>query len=168
MEPRDSQLRQPTNTSKTQQTLSCPLCEQDDVTSAWHPDAFAYGSGASRVELRVQVPVRQCRSCGFEFLDHEAEELKHNEICGHLDVLSPAEIRRIRENRGLSRAAFAKLTGLGEASLNRWENGLSIQSRSKDNFLRILAGNPDAITMLQIRAADFQSATPSAARHVSI
>ena len=39
----------------------------------------------------------------------------------------------------MTRARFAQVTGLGEASLNRWENGLTIQTHANDRYLRLLA-----------------------------
>lgn len=39
----------------------------------------------------------------------------------------------------MSRAAFAEVTGLGEATLNRWENGIKVQTLANDRYLRLLA-----------------------------
>ena len=36
------------------------------------------------------------------------------------------------------RAAFSKVTGIDEATLNRWENGILIQSAANDRYLRLL------------------------------
>ena len=41
----------------------------------------------------------------------------------------------------MTRAAFTRVTGLGEATLNRWENGIMIQTLANDRYLRLLA-NP--------------------------
>ena len=90
----------------------------------WREHAFTYGVGASAVELKVTLPVRTCLSCGFEFLDHEAETLQHEAICAHLGVLTPKEIEGIRKMHGMSRARFSAVTGLGEATLNRWEKAI--------------------------------------------
>ena len=101
--------------------------------------ASRFGAGASAVELNVTLPVRVCRSCGFEFLDHEAETLQHDAVCAHLGVLTPKEIRGIRRMHGMSRAEFSRVTGLGEATLNRWENAILIQNAANDRYLRLLA-----------------------------
>ena len=53
--------------------------------------------------------------------------------------LPPADILKIRKESGLSRAEFARLTRIGEASLHRWENGLLIQNPAMDSYLRLLA-----------------------------
>ena len=128
--------------------LSCPMCGVSDITTTPTLHAFDYGSGDSAVELHVRVPVHRCEACEFEYLDDAAEHLKHAAVCDHLGVLPPSEIRRIRENHGMTRASFAHVTGLGEASLNRWENGLSIQTHANDRYLRLLA-RPEVLWRLQ-------------------
>lgn len=54
------------------------------------------------------------------------------------DRLTEAEIVQIRKRWGLSREKFAKLTGIGEASLARWEGGYLVQNAAMDNYLRLL------------------------------
>ncbi len=119
----------------------CPRCDEPSVVTYRHEHAFNYGSGETAVKLHVELPVRRCTACDFQFLDHEAERIKHYAVCRHLGVLTPGEVRRIREGHGLTRAAFAQLTGLGEATLNRWENGTVIQNPANDRYLRLL-GTP--------------------------
>ena len=131
-----------------QPTLSCPICGEENIITVWHPHTFKYGTGKCAANLFACVPVRQCNPCDFEYLDEEAERLKHIAVCNHLGVLTPEDIRKIRKNNGMTRAAFADVTGLGEASLNRWEKGLSIQNHSNDRYLRLLA-YPEIVTRLQ-------------------
>ena len=130
--------RSKTNIQAVQSELTCPLCGRPGITTSWNPLVFNYGPEESTVELTVYGPVRRCEDCEFEYLDEEAERLKHEAVCRHLGVLSPAEVRRIREGFDMTRAKFAQLTGLGEATLNRWENGLSVQTHAYDRYLRLL------------------------------
>ena len=115
----------------------CDECGHQ-VTTTWHDHTFVYGSGEAAAKLAVRLPVRRCEHCDFDYLDDEGERLKHEAVCGHLGVLTPREIRDIRERLGLSRSALAKLTGIGEASLSRWENGVKIQTPGYDRYLRLL------------------------------
>ena len=124
-----------------QQKNACPMCATDGVTMEWSPLVFHYGSGKSMVELSVHVPVYRCDACGIEYLDEESEHIKHDAICQHLGVLPPTEIRRIRDQFGMTRAEFSRLTGIGETSFNRWENGLSIQTHAYDRYLRLLSSS---------------------------
>ena len=129
------------------EALSCPICGGEDISTTMTSHEFDYGSGDSPAKLLAMVPVRWCESCGFEYLDDVAEQLKHKAVCDHLGVLAPDQVRKIREDLGMTRAAFADTTGLGEASLNRWENGLSVQTHANDCFLRLLA-HPETMRRL--------------------
>ena len=133
---------------EVQQDLSCAVCGEATVTTTWVQHTFTYGSGRSAVELAVRVPVRSCADCEFEWLDDVGERLQHEAVCRHLGVLPPEKIRQIRKRHGMTRARFAEVTGLGEASLNRWENGINIQTHANDRFLRLLA-NPRTMQELK-------------------
>ena len=126
------------------------LCAEcgNSVATSWHSHTFQYGSDASAADLTVRLPVRRCDQCDFDYLDDEGERIKHEAVCRHLGVLTPAEVRGIREHHGMSRAAFAKITGIGEASLSRWENGINVQAPANDRYLRLLA-RPGILTQLQ-------------------
>lgn len=123
------------------ETMEETLCFECDGTvgTIWCRHTFTYGLGAGAVDLSVELPVRRCRSCGFEFLDHEAETLQHAAICAHFGLLTPAAIRRIRQRYGTSRCSFCKVTGIREEDLRRWEEGIVIQSLLADRYLRFLA-----------------------------
>jgi putative zinc finger/helix-turn-helix YgiT family protein len=116
----------------------CPECGSGAVSTRIERQTFPYGEGMEAVELEVSVPVKVCSECGFEYLDESAEGIKHEAVCNYLGVLTPKLIRKIREEYGLSRAEFSKLTRLGEATLNRWENGILIQNQAYDRYLRLL------------------------------
>ena len=117
---------------------TCPECD-GVVETIEHDDVFRLGDGDSAVELTVTLPIRRCSACDIEFLDHEAERIKHEALCRHYGVLTPWEVRETRERHGLSRAAFARLTGLGEATLARWESGALMQTVANDRYLRMLS-----------------------------
>lgn len=127
---------------------TCPLCGGDEVATTWNTVKFDHGAGASLSELSANLPVRSCGPCDFQFLDEEAERLKHEVVCRHLGVLTPDEIGQIRMSNNLSRAAFSNLSGIGEASLHRWENGLTVQTHAYDRYLRLLA-MPDGMRALE-------------------
>ena len=132
----------------TDDSLTCPLCDSAGVTTTIQPHFFNYGSGELKAEISVDAHVRRCSSCDFDYLDHETENLKQAAICQHLGVLSPDEIRSARRACGMSRRKFAQVTGLDEASIHRWENGLNIQLPAYDRYLRLLA-IPGVIGMLE-------------------
>jgi len=87
--------------------------------------------------IDTRLPVSECHTCGFTFLDHEAEKVKQDALCRHFGVLCPDEIKAIQNRCRMTRAEFANATKLDEASLRRWEEGLSIQTQANDRYLRL-------------------------------
>ena len=128
--------------------FTCPDCGGHSYTTVQHDDAFEYGAGDDPVTLHATIPVHCCDSCDFEFLGREGRRIKHEAVCRHFDLLTPREIRHIRERHGMSRTAFAEITGFGEATLNRWERGAVIQNRANDRYLR-LTESPDVLNWLK-------------------
>ncbi len=116
----------------------CPICDGKAETH-WCQHDFLYGVGDDAVELRAELPFGRCDACDFEFLDHDGERRKHEAVCKHLDILSPWEIKDIRLRHKMSRAEFARISGLGEATLARWERGHVTQNRANDHYLRLIA-----------------------------
>ncbi len=115
----------------------CPTCDRPASTTL-EDETYTYGSGEGAVELNVRLPVRHCEACDFHFIDQVGERIRTEAVYLHHGLLTPWEIRAIRENRRLSRAAFAEITGLGEATIKRWETGAITQNRANDRYLRLL------------------------------
>lgn len=138
-----------TRTPKAIESLRpCAQCGARAVGTVEQRHTFRYGTGESAADLTVDLPVRRCTTCGFEFLDGESERIKLEAICEHLGVLSPAGIRRIRERYGMTQAEFARVTGLGTASVVRWENGSMNHTRAYDRYIRLLE-SPDVMRRLR-------------------
>ncbi len=131
-------------------TIVCPTCGDERVNTTVTRDEFSYGDGSSAVQLVAALPVRTCSKCGFKFLDGDAEDAKHDAICRHLGVMTPREVRCLREACGLSRTEFARLTRLGEATLGRWERGALIQNAAYDQLLYLLSF-PENLRRLRAR-----------------
>lgn len=125
--------------------ITCGMCGASDVKTRHVEDSFEFGRGNSTVFLSAIIPVHSCAECSFEFTDSKADDLCHEAVCRHLGLLTPAEIRKVR--RDMSQAEFADQTGIGEASLGRWERGHLIQNVAMDNFLHLLRlpGNLEAL-----------------------
>lgn len=109
---------------------------------------FDYGAGDTAVQLSAEVPVYHCANCDIQILNYRAEEIKHNTLCEHFGVLNPSSIVQLRKSYGMSRAEFARILGVGEASLNRWEKGINIQNYANDRYLRLLQ-DPDTMARLK-------------------
>jgi putative zinc finger/helix-turn-helix YgiT family protein len=125
-------------TGVSEPEVSCGQCGSTRLARSIQNDAFTYGQDANAVELSVLVPVYSCQECGFSFTTDVAERIRHEAVCRHLGVLTPVEIRNIRSQIGMTRERFATLTGIGTASLARWETGELIQGGGYDKYLRLL------------------------------
>jgi len=135
----------------SKETVTCAMCGSSDVKTHQIEDSFEYGNGDSRVFLSALIPVHSCSECSFEFTDNKADELRHEAVCRHLGILTPREIRDVRKN--MSKAEFSRQTGIGEASLGRWERGFLLQNIAMDNFLYLL-NLPGNLDSLQRRRSD--------------
>lgn len=123
---------------KSEESLVCSECGSRNITTKEEEYKFEYGLGEKAVELKAIVPLRTCGDCGCSFLDGEAEDLCHEEICKHLGVMNPTQIKDLRGLYDLTQAQFSKITKLGEATLSRWERGIIIQNEAYDNYLYLL------------------------------
>jgi putative zinc finger/helix-turn-helix YgiT family protein len=126
----------------------CPSCDFAGIEERQEDQEFSYGIGNEQVTLKATLPVFICPNCDFAFSDERGEIARHAAVCGHLGLLTPAEIVEIRKNLSLSRIEFAELTGIGIASLQRWETGSQIQSKSNDKLIRLMR-EPENISLLK-------------------
>jgi putative zinc finger/helix-turn-helix YgiT family protein len=120
------------------ETCGCPSCGEATAIIKYESESFPYGVGKDQVMLNAMVPVIHCDSCGGQFTNGAAEEIRHAEVCRHLGRLTPLQIKKIREQHGLSQQDWSKKTKLGIASVKRWESGNLIQSEAMDCYLRLL------------------------------
>lgn len=92
-------------------------------------------------DITIAAHVKFCMCCNQDIWDDEldAQNLlnafaeyrkKHN-------LLQPAEIRKIREKYGLSQVAFARVLGLGDKTIARYENG-SIADAAQNNLIELM------------------------------
>jgi putative zinc finger/helix-turn-helix YgiT family protein len=115
--------------------MSCPMCEAERE----------FRRELRREEYRVrgeqivlEVPRRVCRTCGEAAVDETFGDptLKlYEEYRRRHGLLSPQEIRAIRQRYDLSQEAFALLLGTSPATLARYEGG-SLQDKAYDHLLR--------------------------------
>jgi putative zinc finger/helix-turn-helix YgiT family protein len=145
--------------TKSTSPVECPSCGGTRITTTMETEHFAYGKAPDVVELSATIPVRHCEDCGFQFTDAEAEDAHHDAVCRHLGVLTPSEIVSVRALYQLSRADFAAVTRVGEASLQRWETGQLIQNPGYDQLLYLLRF---PMNMERLRQRGAEPAVPAA------
>lgn len=116
---------------------ACFNCGSKNVEFSYTNAPFDYLYKGKLLELDAEALVGTCTDCGFEFTGESAEFARHNAVCMHLGLLTSDEIVGIRESYGLSREELASLTGLGVASIGRWETADTIQNSSGDKLLKL-------------------------------
>ena len=111
---------------------TCFQCGSSNLDTAEREVEFDYGGREKPFRVKACFPFATCRNCGFEFLVGIDEDMKHEAACRQLGVMTPAEIVALRKKMGLTQKELADLTGIGEASVSRWERGFLIQNESHD------------------------------------
>ncbi len=91
--------------------------------------------------IEVKTQVLTCEHCGEEFFCEELDNATlisvYNEYRKRHMLLLPDEIKKIREQYGLSQRSFAKLLNWGDKTIRRYENG-SIQDKAHNSLLLFL------------------------------
>ena len=99
----------------------------------------SYDVCGESIEVDAQILV--CAECGEEFyceeLDNATLIRAYNEYRRRHKLLLPEEIKKIREQYGLSQRSFAKLLNWGDKTICRYENG-SIQDKAHNSLLLFL------------------------------
>ncbi len=90
--------------------------------------------------ITINVEYIKCKDCGDEVLNpavnHDPFELVYREYRRKHALLQPEEIAGWRKAHHLTQGEFAKLLGIGVATINRYENG-ALQNESHENLLRL-------------------------------
>ena len=58
----------------------CPECGLANLTTVSLAHSFRYGIGSAAVDVQVQLPLRRCSACGFEFLDQESQAIQDEAV----------------------------------------------------------------------------------------
>jgi HTH-type transcriptional regulator/antitoxin MqsA len=92
-----------------------------------------------------------CGSCEEEELPPELVARIEAERYRLEGLLSPLEVQDVRKRVGLSQREMAKLLGVGEKTYTRWELGLSAQTKSMDNLIRLADQHPEILLEIESR-----------------
>jgi putative zinc finger/helix-turn-helix YgiT family protein len=122
-----------------QELPKCPECGQGRLNPLTRTEEFDFDFGDETVKVQVEnVPVEMCDHYGEVICGPAAARLQDDAICRAAGLLTPAEIKAIRDNFGWSQQHLADLTGLGIATISRWERGRLMQNRSNNKVLLAL------------------------------
>lgn len=102
-------------------------------------------------QIEVDAQVLVCANCGEELFCEELDSATlvsaYNEYRRRHKLLLPEEIKKIREQYGLSQRSFAKLLNWGDKTICRYENG-SVQDKAHNSLLLFLRNPKNMRTYL--------------------
>jgi len=116
----------------------CPNCEEyTEATLAVEKEI--YNVRGEPIEIEAEVAI--CQKCGEKIFDEERDsrnlEKAYSQYRENHNLLSPDEIRKIREKYGLSQRALSRLLGWGEITIHRYENG-AVQDNVHNSLLHFM------------------------------
>lgn len=90
--------------------------------------------------FEIETDCQECSHCGFRILtDAQIDSLRKATVRAYQEetgLLTAVEIAEARKKMNWSQADLAEHTGLGSASIKRWESGLMVQTEANDSVLR--------------------------------
>jgi putative zinc finger/helix-turn-helix YgiT family protein len=142
----------------------CPACGEGQLRRKTVTKTFEHEVDGRWLPVTVaRLPVEECTKCKEQFSGPDAAKLHHEAICKAFGFLTPAEISALRQDvLGLTQEEFARLTGIGLATISRWERGRLVQNRAMDTYLRLLQANPANIRLLRSLPPFADTAAPVA------
>lgn len=116
----------------------CEACKKEvEVKVVTKRECYEVCSESIEIDAKILV----CTECGEEFYSEELDNATlinvYNEYRRRHKLLFPDEIKKIREQYGLSQRSFAKLLNWGDKTIHRYENG-SIQDKAHNSLLLFL------------------------------
>ena len=116
----------------------CPNCEEYTKTTLGI-EKEAYNVRGEPIEIKAEVVI--CQKCGAKIFDEKRDSRNLEKAYSHYrekhNLLSPDEIRTIREKYGLSQRALSRLLGWGEITIHRYESG-AVQDNVHNSTLRLI------------------------------
>jgi len=126
----------------------CPVCGEGVLKSNRIREEFEYKGH----RIGLDVTVYSCSICGEEFYDDEEMKSYQKTIKDFQrsvdGLLTSDDIKQVREKFGLSQRKLARILGVAERSIAKYELGIVAQSKAMDNLLRALKEFPELLRFL--------------------
>ena len=130
--------------------IKCPLCGKGTLQDSVQDYKTTVREGSHYKQITIKkLAVEICSNCKEVFLPKESLEKVHSERHQVRGLLSPAELKRLRQDLGLTQTNMSSLLGIGKKSYLRWEKGTSLQSKSMDRYIRLLGLHPGNVSFLK-------------------
>ncbi len=147
--------------------MYCPNCDSE-VESTVRVISETYPVKGENITIEAHV--RFCACCGNDLWDEQLDAQNlldaFAEYRSRHNLLQPADIRATREKYGLSQTAFARVLGLGDKTITRYENG-SIADAAQ-NHLIALVQQPSNFAWLLEKSKDKISTTDYNTAHEAL
>lgn len=125
----------------------CPACESEQETLVIQKQETYPVKGEP---TPIQANVCTCAKCGEEImtLQYDDDNLRraYAKYRSRHGLLQPEEIKAIREQYEVSQITFARIIGVGDKTIARYENG-SLQDEAINNLI-LLAKDPKNFLLL--------------------
>jgi putative zinc finger/helix-turn-helix YgiT family protein len=131
---------------------NCPICGCGTLheRKGTYETSFSDRNGDIH-ELRVpELSWQECDQCKEALLDDAATQRTEAVRRNALGLLTPSEIRELRQRLRKSQSQMSKLLGIGEKTYCRWESGAYVQSTAFDKYLRLLMARPENLELLEM------------------
>lgn len=136
--------------------LYCPSCGREEPFTI---ETVKETYPVKGENIEIDAKVSYCCNCHSEVWNEELDSQNILDAYSRYRqkhcLLTPSQIRAIREKYNLSQSAFARALGLGEKTITRYERG-SLQDRAH-NGLIALSERPDAFRLLVERNKELLS-----------
>ena len=129
--------------------MKCPVCDKGKLTREIRQLAYLYRGRTTTIRQRG----RYCSACSEAILSiQEAasymQAVKTFRAQVDAEMLTPAEVRRIRKRLGLTQRQADEVFGRSLHSFSQYERGTAQQSKLTDKLLRLLDKHPELVAEL--------------------
>jgi putative zinc finger/helix-turn-helix YgiT family protein len=133
-------------------TEVCPICGADTLESRHGDFLFEPPQNISGGVITIKGATwQECSSCEEQILSKELESALEKCRYSRLGLLTPVEIREIRNRTGLNQVEMAQLLGVGDKTYTRWETGKSLHNKSNDNLIRLVDQHVEILSQIDVQ-----------------
>ncbi|MFN3202946.1 MAG: type II toxin-antitoxin system MqsA family antitoxin [Bradymonadia bacterium] len=132
---------------------TCPACGVVGMIREARPDAVEYAHNDKIHTRNIMQPAWWCDTCGEAVLEGEdiaySEDVWKSLKADVHGVLSPTQVKAIREGLGISQRRAGLLLGGGEKAFAKYERGSVLPSQAMSGLLLLLEGHPERLRELE-------------------
>jgi putative zinc finger/helix-turn-helix YgiT family protein len=131
-------------------TAHCAICGSDELNERHGTYVFDWPEGYAEASSGLDDATwQECARCGEHILPPALIARIEAERYRMEGLLSPIEVREARTRIGLTQIEMARLLGVGDKTYTRWELGLSTQTKSMDNLVRLADQHPEVLLEIE-------------------